>query len=530
MLRLRIAALVASTAIGLCSSCRPTYEAAGGKPSPAAGSSSRARSGGGGQGSGARPVRPLQDAGEPSDVADASPSDAATSVRTAANGGSAGRVATDAGVATGDLTTPGSSAGASGQAAVGGQGGAAVGSSGVDSSASAELFDEGTVVRFDITLPESSVAALGSASDVYTHGGLSYRDTTLGDVGVRIKGESSRRTLMQKAAFKLKLDEYVAGQTLLGMKRITLNNMLSDDTYMAECLAYHVWRAASLPAPRCNHAVVYVNGVYYGLYAHVESEDKAFLRRWFPSDDGNLYEDGMADFVDGAASSFDLETNETENNRADLIALISAVSSAGGASYLQDLDPVLDTSHFLRYSAMEAAVNQWDGYSYTYFEPNNFRFYHDPTTGKFTFIPWGHDLSMKAFQYVEDDRPARQYIPVFMRPLYENRSGARDSGGRIFVGDRVGSRAQGGCLDSAPCRSEYAAAVREVIAVYESVDLPALAEATYALIRPHVYEESSARREISTEQFEGAYETLLQFIAGRTQAMRDDLAAAGFAP
>ncbi|HTU60628.1 MAG TPA: CotH kinase family protein, partial [Polyangiales bacterium] len=286
----------------------------------------------------------------------------------------------------------GPSAGSGGRASLppaAGSGGSAAGSGTVDPSASAELFDQTSVVRFDITLPQASVDALGTAPDVYTHAGLTYRDTTLADVGIRIKGESSRRTLMQKAAFKIKLDEYVANQTLLGMKRITLNNMLSDDTYMAECLAYHVWRAAKLPAPRCNHAVVYVNDTYYGVYAHVESEDKTFLRRWFASDDGNLYEDGMADFVDGAASSFDLQTNETANDRTDLTALISAIGSASSATYLQDLDPVLDTAQFLRYSAMEAAVNQWDGYSYTYFEPNNFRVYHDPATRKFSFIPWG---------------------------------------------------------------------------------------------------------------------------------------------
>jgi hypothetical protein len=271
-----------------------------------------------------------------------------------------------------------------------------------------------------------------------------------------------------------------------------------------------------------------VNDAYYGVYAHVESEDKTFLSRWFTSNDGNLYEDGMADFVDGAASSFDLQTNERVNDRTDLTALISAISSASGETYLQDLEPVLDTAHFLRYSAMEAAVNQWDGYSYTYFEPNNFRIYNDPTTGKFTFIPWGHDLSMKAFLYVDEGRPARQYVPLFTRPVYENRSSQRDSGGRIFVGDRVGQRAQGGCLDSAACRQQFAEAVREVIAVYDGANLRELAEQKYELIKPHVYEESSARREVSNERFEAAYQTLLGFIAGRTQALRDDLTAAGF--
>jgi hypothetical protein len=473
----------------------------------------------------------LGDASEPAegDSADggAQPGRGTTGGRDAGEGPRGG--AGGNGDAAGSDAAAAGSGGSGGSDAATAGGGAPPVTPSVDPTASAELFDQSTVVRFDITLPQASIDALGAASDVYTHAGLTYRDTTLADVGIRIKGESSRRTLMQKAAFKIKIDEYVAGQTLLGMKRITLNNMLSDDTYMSECLAYYVWRAARLPAPRCNHAVVYVNDTYYGVYAHVESEDKAFLSRWFASNDGNLYEDGMADFVTGAESSFELKTNEMAEDRSDLTALISAIQNASSETYLQDLDAVLDTTHFLRYAAMEAAVNQWDGYSFTYFEPNNYHFYNDPTTGKFTFIPWGHDLSMKAFRYTGDDRPARQYIPLFERPLYENRTGGRDSGGRIFVGDRVGQRAQGGCLDSAECRTRFAEAVREVIAVYDGANVRALAEQTYALIRPHIYEQTS-RIEVSNDRFEAAYQTLLTFIDGRTQAMRDDLTAAGFTP
>jgi hypothetical protein len=69
-----------------------------------------------------------------------------------------------------------------------------------------------------------------------------------------------------------------------------------------------------------------------------------------------------------------------------------------------------------------------------------------------------------------------------------------------------------------------------VIEVFDNAELATRAAQTYELIRPHVYEESSGRREISTERFEAAYERLLQFIAGRTQALRDDLTAAGFTP
>ena len=100
--------------------------------------------------------------------------------------------------------------------------------------------------------------------------------------------------------------------------RLTLNNMVEDPSFLAERLAFHFFRAAELPAPRCNHALVYVNGTFFGLYANVEAEDKPFLRRWFGSDAGNLYEEGQVDFEPGTETAFDLETNETANDRSDL--------------------------------------------------------------------------------------------------------------------------------------------------------------------------------------------------------------------
>src|SRR5262249_13624676 len=151
---------------------------------------------------------------------------------------------------------------------------------------------------------------------------------------------------------------------------LTLNNMVEDPSFLAERLAYDVFRSLGLPAPRCNSALVYVNGQFYGVYANVEAVDKPFLRRWFPDDGGNLYEEGQRDFVAGAEGAFDLETNETANDRSDLRGLIDALARASGENLLSALAPHLDVPRYLQFTAAEAAVNQWDMYAYTVFYPN----------------------------------------------------------------------------------------------------------------------------------------------------------------
>lgn len=371
---------------------------------------------------------------------------------------------------------------------------------------SAELYDESVVPRFDIELPPASVTALGADPDTYVRGTLRYGNETVNDIGVRIKGEASLRTLEQKAAFKLKFDEFVADQSFRGLRRITLNNMVEDPSFLAERLAYFVYRAAKLPAPRCNSALVYVNGKAFGVYANIETEDKTFLRRWFASDDGNLYEEGQRDFEMGAENVFDLETNETANDRSDMRNLIATIQNAKSGTLLADWDKALDTQHFLRFTAAEAAVNQWDMYSYTVFYPNNFRIYHDPTSNKFVFLPWGMDMSMKPFR--DSGKP---FISIYGLARRGDNERSPVTAGIIFQR----------CMADADCKAKYTAAVRETLGIYETLKPEEVATRYYEQIKEHV--QADPRKEYTEREFEAGYQSVLSTIRGRAAAIRADI-------
>jgi len=395
----------------------------------------------------------------------------------------------------------GSSSGAGG---VGGSN-VAVGGSGAEVDTSGEIYDPEKFPRFDLELPPASVAALRLDPDTYVRGSLRYGDEVVADIGVRIKGEGSKRTLEEKAAFKLKFDELVPKQSFHGLRRMTLNNMVEDPSFLAERLAFHFFRAQKLPAPRCNSAQVYVNGEFFGVYANVEAEDKTFLRRWFESDAGNLYEEGQVDFEPGKETAFDLETNEEANDRSDLVALIAAVSGAKPASFMTDVGAQLDIAHFLAFTAAEAAVNQWDMYAYTVFYPNNFRIYREPLAQKFVMLPWGMDMSMKPFR--DTGKP---HIRVFELAREGDFDDGKVTAGRIFQS----------CLNSPACRAAYVEVVKTTAAAYEAVDLRGLAEKYHAQIASEVAKDP--RKEYSAAEIETSYQSLLKTIRERPARLRAD--------
>ncbi|HET8937771.1 MAG TPA: CotH kinase family protein [Polyangiales bacterium] len=318
----------------------------------------------------------------------------------------------------------------------------------VQNDESFAIYAQDQLPTFRIILSESAEADLVFAPREYVPASL---ELTLGDsteridvVGVKLKGQGSFRTLDLKAGFRIKIDKYSKGQTLHGLEDLTLNNMVQDRSLMAERLAYHVFRELGAPAPRANHALVYVNDEFFGVYANIETPTERFLASWFQNPNRNLYEQSGQDFHQpNAVRSFELETNEKEpDDRANLQALHDACA----ASDLARARELVDWPKFLLYSALEAAANQVDGYCYAQSFPNNYRIY-DSDEG-FVFIPWGMDW---AFGYVRTQDGGLHLDPFWVRPTH----------GVLM---RM-------CLADEGCASEYADVVRMVASRWDELRL-----------------------------------------------------------
>lgn len=209
---------------------------------------------------------------------------------------------------------------------------------------------------------------------------------TVTTVGLRKKCFlGSDRT--DKPSLKVKLDEYVEDQQLLGMRHITLNNCNQDPSFVHQCIGYWIFEQAGVPAPRCNFAHVWVNGKDLGLYVHVQSIKKELLARHFLQNHGNLYEGALSDFRPEWITTFSPKTNKNREDRTDLEVVVRALEAPDN-ELMARLQGVIDLDRFYSEWATEVLIGHWDGYANN---TNNFYVYHDPATGKITIIPWGID-------------------------------------------------------------------------------------------------------------------------------------------
>jgi len=207
----------------------------------------------------------------------------------------------------------------------------------------------------------------------------------LSNVGFRKKGLLGSMS-WTRPSIKIDTDRFEPGQEFAdSLEHLTLNNNNQDPSRVHTCMAYEVFRAAGVPAPLCAMATLEVNGQYKGVFSNVEPIKKAFLRRNFGSDDGDLYEGTASDFNDDFIVTFDIKS---EGSTLDpLLALQDALALPDDA-LIAGLEAVLDLDGFITFWATEGFIGHWDGYAQG---SNNYYIYNDPADGRLKFIPWGAD-------------------------------------------------------------------------------------------------------------------------------------------
>jgi hypothetical protein len=347
------------------------------------------------------------------------------------------------------------------------------------------LFGDRTL-DFTIELDDASVSALAAEPYEEVPATFRFQDDTW-EVGLRLKGTRSFRTLDEKAAFKIDFHEWDEEARFYGFKRLTLNNMIQDSTMSSEHVSYYLHGLLGHPAPRHGYARVTVNGAPYGLYGIVEGVDDDFLERRFTDDDeGNLYEGGYGgDFAEGCAPLFE-QKEGTDTSLADLDALIDEVLASTPETFPDLLERHFDTDALLDVWAVELVSSNDDAYSTL---GNNFFVYHAPSGG-WTMIPWGAD---QAFDGDE--------------PMFSN------------VNGKLAER----CLESGTCREQLEARVSNVLSVWEQAGVSDWVAAETARIEDDC--RSDPRSEWGDYGCRDALAALRSWVDGRPDEVRAQLSA-----
>ena len=181
------------------------------------------------------------------------------------------------------------------------------------------LFATDRVHTIDIVIDDWDAFISTAISEEYSVCSVVIDGEAVRNVGIRGKGNTSLSSVSsmgsQRYSFKIEFDQYDSTKSYHGLDKLSLNNVIQDNTYMKDYLTYQMMNAFGVNAPLCSYAYITVNGEDWGLYLAVEGVEDAFLQRNYGSDYGELYKPDSMSFGGGRGNgmAFDFSNFSDEN-------------------------------------------------------------------------------------------------------------------------------------------------------------------------------------------------------------------------
>lgn len=158
-----------------------------------------------------------------------------------------------------------------------------------------KIFNKDKVLEINIEISDENFKKLkeNALQEEYVVANITINDTTINNVGIRAKGNSSLQQVSSsdsdRFSFKVNFSEYISDQNLYGLEKLVLNNMIGDTTYMKEYLSYDLIEFLGVNTPAYAFANIKINNNDWGLYLAIETLEEDFLERYYGKDYGNLY-------------------------------------------------------------------------------------------------------------------------------------------------------------------------------------------------------------------------------------------------
>ena len=423
------------------------------------------------------------------------------------------------------------------------------------------LFDAGRVHTIDLRMDDWEGFLETCTDEEYHLCSLVIDGEAVESAAIRAKGNTSLTSVAaygnDRYSFKVEFDHYDGAGTYYGLDKLSLNNLIQDNTCMKDFLVYQLMASFGAAAPLCSYVWLTVNGEPWGLYLAVEGVEDAFLERNYGSAGGNLYKPDSMSFGGGRGNGggFDMEalaenfdfsvqperpaeggqpqgrqngggfpgggmgssdvklqyvdddpdsypnifdnakTDITEADKARLIAALKILSGEG------DIEDAVDVEQVIRYFVVHGFVCNGD--SYTGGMVHNYYLYEED--GVLSMLPWDYNLAFGGFQTSDASGAVNEPIDT---PVSGGSPEDRPMVGWIFRSEE----------HTALYHQYYSEFLSSLL---ESGWCAALIDETAAMIAPYIAQDPT--KFCTDEEFKAGVAALKEFCELRTQSVRGQL-------
>ncbi len=176
------------------------------------------------------------------------------------------------------------------------------------------LFDASRVHTVEIVMDDWDGFLSTCQSEEYSSCNVVIDGESYKNVGIRGKGNTSLSSVAamgsSRYSFKIEFDKYDSAKSYHGLDKISLNNLIQDNTMMKDYLTYQMMNAFGVPSSLSSFVYITVNGEDWGLYLAVEGVEEAFLQRNYGNDYGELYKPDSMSFGGGRGNGRDFDMND----------------------------------------------------------------------------------------------------------------------------------------------------------------------------------------------------------------------------
>lgn len=273
------------------------------------------------------------------------------------------------------------------------------------SAAAGTVWDSSSVHTITVEVDEAEYAAMletfvSSDEKEWIHATVTIDGETFSDVGLRLKGNSSLRSVSttdsepQDLPWLIRLDKFVDGQELDGSTDFVVRSS-STETSLNEAVALELLDRAGLATQEAIATRFSVNGSAETLRLTIENPDDAWEAAEFDTD-GILYKaeaEGdysyRGDDPEAYVDVFDQETGD-EENLEPLIEFLQFINESDDETFAAELSDHLDVEAFATYLAMQDLVENFDDIDGP---GNNSYLRYDAESETFTVVNWDLNLA-----------------------------------------------------------------------------------------------------------------------------------------